>query len=397
MEFRIRDKARTDNLVTFFRGELPVLLTAPHGGTKQPGDITETRNQKKGYKVRSTEVFSTNLDENTNELVWLLADKLKEKLSQAPYVVAADFDRKYVDVDRNNKLLGVHELPYENHAYDEPAGEKYYTQYHNKISEYVEDIRRRFDGEGLLFDIHGSVLKNNKIVVGMVICDPQDFQRNFRRGHVSVDSLIVRFGLAPLYHPGSGFLSALHEKPLPGGVKTEAVPNDRFQKASLTGGFTVVTYGSNRPGGINAIQLACSQKLRTQWLEHLVELYAGAIHALYRNVIEVPSVINTVFAGTKRLGCGNPEKPSNSTSFEFPLNHSPKKGYPAVIIIHTRGIKSNQHRVMLNNHLLGYLKAGRFVSTFEVDNKGWGRLRKKRNQLTISLEIVKIDILCCCP
>lgn len=407
MEFRILEKTRKENLVTFFKGELPILLTAPHGGNKQPGDIAGARVQEKGYKVRSTETFSRDFDENTYELSWLLADRLQEKLGEAPYVVTAEFHRKYVDVDRNNRLLGVHELPYENHAYDDPAGEKYYQQYHNKIHQYVEDIKHRFEGEGLLFDIHGSVLKNNKIVVGMVTYDPLDFQRNFRRGHVSVDSLIARFGLDPLYHPHSGFLSMLHGKPLPGKIQTEAVPSDRFQKASLTGGFTVITYGSNRPDGINALQLACSQKLRTQWLKHTVELYASAIHSLYRNVIEVPGVINTVFAGKRCMGNKNPGKPTRSTSFEFPLNHSPKKGYPAVIIIHARRVKNGGHRVMLNDHLLGCLKAGHQVSTFEVDNKGWGKLRKKRNQLTISMDqnqpgeeegfdIVKVDILCCC-
>lgn len=407
MELRLLQKARTENFVTFFKGELPIILLAPHGGTKKPEDIQEPRDKEKGYKTRSTETFSDEFDENTFELTWRLADKIYETQLEAPYVVTADFSRQYVDVDRDNKLLGTHDLPYENHAYDDPAGQKYYDQYHSKIREYVEDIKDRFDGEGLLFDIHGSVLQNNKIIVGMVTYDPIDFQRNFRRGHVSVDSLIARFGFDPLYHPDTGFLSALHGKPLPGGILTEVMPGDRFQRASLSGGLTVITYGSNRPGGINAFHLECSQKLRTQWLENTVGIYAEAIQTLYRNVIEAPSVINTIFAGKRRLGQNISGKPVTSTAFEFPIHYSPKKGYPAIITVHTRNIKTNHHRVMLNDHLLGYLKPKQLVTFFEVDNKGWGKLRKEGNQLKISLDttqkedeeefhIVKVDILCCC-
>lgn len=408
MALCILDEARTENLVTFFKGDIPILLTVPHGGTRKPDDIDRERIQEKGYKVRSTEAFSTEADENTYQLAWRLADKIKEKIGAAPYVVAADFERKYIDVDRNHNLMGTHDLPYENHAYDSPAGQKYYERYHEKVSHYVGEINRRFPGEGLLFDIHGSVLKNNRIVVGMVTYDPADFQRNFRRGHVSVDSLIARFGFDPLYHPTSGFLSMLHGKPLFGGAQTEVVPMDRFEKASLSGGFTVLTYGSNRTPGMNAFHLEASQKLRVQWLDLTVEIYAEAIQALYRNIIDAPTVLDTIFAGKKRLGGTGNGKPVISVSFDFDLTRHPKKGYPALINIHTRKVKTKNNPVTLNGYHLGYLRTGCLVTFFEIDNNGWGSLKKKHNTLTIALgadagneqeefDIVKIDLLCFYP
>ncbi|MCP5049769.1 MAG: N-formylglutamate amidohydrolase, partial [bacterium] len=163
-----KDLAETKGLVTFSVGAIPIILAAPHGGTVKPGDISSPRSKAKGYKTRDTETFEELGDVNTYELLSQLAQALYKRIGKHPYVVAANFDRAYIDANRNNKLLGPAELTHENHAYDDPAGEKYYSGYHKKIGEYVEDIRNRFKGEGLLFDIHGSTLQAKRIVVGMV-------------------------------------------------------------------------------------------------------------------------------------------------------------------------------------------------------------------------------------
>gem|GEM_PF-1507209 len=400
----------TENLVSFKEGNIPVLITVPHGGTKKPEDIHVSRTESKGYKPRDTEKFSTQCDENTYEMGFRLAEKLKEKIGLQPYFVAAEFDRKYVDVNRDNRLLGPMEIPHENHAYDSPVGQKYYDFYHEKIRQYVADIRHHFKNEGLLFDIHGSVLQDNKIVVGMVLYDPADFQRYFRRGHVSVDRLLDRFGTDPLYHTYSGFLTAMNGKPLPGDIQTEVVPTDRFQRASPAGGFTVITYGSNRPKGINAFHLECSRKLRTLWLGHTEEIYSDAILTLYRNIIDAPFINETIFAGKKEvIGCGK-SKPE-SVAIEFSLNYSPRKDYPFVVIVHTRNSFNCQNKVpvILNDQPIGEMVLGKSVSMFEVENKGWCKLSKKKNLINICItkqgdndngsyfgfEVVKVSIVYC--
>jgi hypothetical protein len=377
----------TENLVSFSRGNTPIQIIAAHGGSKNPEDIELPRVESKGYKTRDIETFSIQGDENTYEVALRLAEKLKEKIGLQPYLVLAEFDRKYIDANRNNALMGTAEKAHENHSYDDPAGQKYYDQYHNKIRQYIADIRHQFKGEGLLLDIHGTVFQDNKIVVGMVTYDPSDFQRYFRRGHVSVDKLLERFGSDPLYHPYSGFMSAMHKRDLPGGFQTEAVPLDRFERASPAGGYCVTNYGSNRPKGINAFHLDCSRKLRTVWLDSLTDIFSDAVHTLYRNVLEDPYTLETAFAGRKEVGQCSNLKDIESAYFEFSVHNSPQKDYPVLIMIHTRksaNIPPNA-TVTLNDHCIGNLKPDKPVSVFEIENKGWGKLSKKKNILTVCL------------
>jgi hypothetical protein len=378
----VKPRTEAENLVSFVRGDMPVLLTAPHGGTEQPGDIDSTRSASKGYKPRATEIFSNLNDEDTLNLVFRLAEEIRRKIGKSPYVVAANFDRRYVDVNRNSNLLGPAGVPYENHAYDDPAGRKYYETYHGKIREYVDEIGDRFKSGGLLFDFHSSVLQDKRIVVGMVTYDPADFQRYFRRGHVSVDQLIHRFGFEPLYHPLSGFISALHGHRLPGGITSEVLPVDRFRRASPSGGYTVITYGSNRPGGIDAFQMECSMKLCSQWLGHTVEIYSDAIQCLYRTVIEEPYCTEIVFAGKKKLG--NHNNHPKIVTVPFALRRAPRKNYPAVIMVHGRRVSGKHITVTLNGVFLGKLRPEKSVSLFDLQGKTLAAFRKNHNELIIA-------------
>lgn len=407
MESDILENAKTEDMVTFIKGEIPLLITVPHGGTGKPHDIDMSRCETRGYKVRDTELFNISSNPDLKELALRLADRLNLLIGRRPYVVAALFDRRYVDANRNDQLLGSKELPYENHAYDQPAGKKYFDKYHGKIRQFISDIRKRFNDEGLLFDIHGSLIQDNRIVVGMVTYDPTNFQRHFRRGHVSVDQLISRHGFDPIYHPATGFISALQNRPLPGNMKTEVCPRDRFERSSPSGGFTVISYGSHRPGGINAFQLECSKRLLDDWQDHTLELYAKAIQTLYRRVLDGSYTVETVFAG-KHPFESKPKKAFTSApnSFVFSLSYPPHKSYPATVIIHTQRLKTKENRVLVNDNFLGVLEPAAQVSIFHFDNKGWGKLRKDNNNLSIirvapdsgpsdDFIVTKVDIIYC--
>lgn len=395
----------TESMVTYVRGDIPVLLTVPHGGGEKPAEIRSPRSASKGYKPRATEIFSTLNDEDTYKLAFRLAGELRKKTGKPPYIVAANFDRGYIDVNRNSGLLGPAGVPYENHAYDDPAGAGYYDAYHEKIREFVEEIKSRFKGGGLLFDLHSSILQDKRIVVGMVTYDPADFQRYFRRGHVAVDHLLERFGFDPLYHPTTGFISALHNRPLPGGLNSEVLPKDRFERASPSGGYTVITYGSNRPGGIDAFQLECSMKLGGQWLEYTGTIYADAILTLYRSVLEETYHIEVVFAGKQPFN--NRDKKNGTVIMEFSLKELPRKNFPAVLMIHGRRITGEHNSVTLNGVLLGEMIPGKSVSLFHLQDKTLSALRKNRNELIISAsplqdntpqcdcDIVKVTVTYC--
>jgi N-formylglutamate amidohydrolase len=120
------------DLVIALTGSLPILLTAPHGGLQSVADVPE-----RSRGTRTTDGY-------TIELGLALAKHLSERLGGTPYVVAARFNRKYIDANRA-----------EAEALESPQAKPAYDAYHAAIRRFIADIRERFPRGGLLLDIHG--------------------------------------------------------------------------------------------------------------------------------------------------------------------------------------------------------------------------------------------------
>src|SRR5258706_6290004 len=113
-------------------GNLPVILTAPHGGRAMiPGVPPRTRG-------------TTGRDTHTLEITQDVAARVATRLGAAPYVVAARFSRKQVDANRS-----------EAEALQSDAARPVYHAYHAQIRRFAAEIRQRFPAGALLIDIHG--------------------------------------------------------------------------------------------------------------------------------------------------------------------------------------------------------------------------------------------------
>jgi N-formylglutamate amidohydrolase len=215
----------TTNLVYFQRGDLPILLTAPHGGTNVLKDVLTRTN---GTILR---------DDGTYELALLVSEELtKLTKGKKPYLVAAQFHRKFLDVNR----------PATN-AFESTAAQPYYETYHQQVSNYVAEIRQRFGGEGLMIDLHGQAR------------DAASIFRGTGNG-VTVLRLIQKQGESAFTGTNSilGQLAAKGYSVVPNNTPPGKPPEDR----SYNGGFTVRTYGSSNDNGIDAIQLELGSQLR---------------------------------------------------------------------------------------------------------------------------------------
>src|SRR5436189_60074 len=85
-------QAFASDLVHVEAGELPIILTAPHGGRQDvPGCDTRT-------PVGSRFVVYT--DVNTDILAVQIAAELKRLTGKQPYLVIAKFHRRYIDANR---------------------------------------------------------------------------------------------------------------------------------------------------------------------------------------------------------------------------------------------------------------------------------------------------------
>jgi N-formylglutamate amidohydrolase len=215
--------APSQALVTAWRGELPLILSAPHGGeVRVPGSQT----RKSGVVVR---------DENTAELALLISQEVTDKLGAKPYVVIAQFSRK--DADANRAAT---------EAFENAASEAHYRAYHAALRQAVDECRERF-GEALLVDLHGQVKR------------PAVIARGTRDGR-TMQALERRKG--PEYTIGA---SSIGGRLLQKGydvVPRTAADGSRTPEVLFNGGYIVAEYGTMSEKGIDAIQLEFGEQRR---------------------------------------------------------------------------------------------------------------------------------------
>ena len=89
------------NLVSRHRGTMPVILTCPHGGDKQPPGVP---NPRTGAGLPSDCRFETNTDRFTRTITRGVAQVLFDVFGEAPYVVIANFDRAFIDANRRQSV-----------------------------------------------------------------------------------------------------------------------------------------------------------------------------------------------------------------------------------------------------------------------------------------------------
>jgi N-formylglutamate amidohydrolase len=216
--------AGVEELVVARPGNLPVILVAPHGG----------REAVNGVRVRTS--GKLDMDARTLELTGALAQRLHALLGAEPYVVAAKFHRRYIDANRS-----------EAEAFEDPAARPAYLAYHDHIRRYVAEVGQRYPRGALLFDIHGQST------------DVDTVHRGTNNG-ATVARMLRQHGPGALIGSKSVF-GVLQAK-----GRTVFPPNSPIGKPRedprYNGGYTVRTYGSDQPGGIDAIQLEIGANLR---------------------------------------------------------------------------------------------------------------------------------------
>jgi len=237
--------AAESNAILARAGNLPILLTAPHGGDQGVGDVP--------LRSRGT----TGTDTHTREVTEALEAQIANRLGAKPYVVIARFSRRYIDANR-----------IEAEAIESPQAKPAYDAYHEQIRRFIAEIRTRFPKGGVLLDVHGQAT------------DPRVLHRGTRNGR-TVAALLERHGPEALIGPKSllGVVEAKGYKVFPpAGSPIGNPPEDR----RYNGGHTVYTYRS--PAGLDAIQLELGSVLRTD--SAFVAALAEAVAVFYRSYLE---------------------------------------------------------------------------------------------------------------
>jgi N-formylglutamate amidohydrolase len=246
-----QDSADANKFLSVSTGALPLILSAPHGGREAIPGVPLRR----GVGVTQ---FTTGRDNDTDELVAVVARKIGERHGVKPFVVIARFDRKFLDVNR--PASG---------AYESAAAKPYYHAYHRALEESAEKVRAQWGG-GLLLDLHGQGTEMDTIY------------RGTDNGE-TVAVLVQRYGKDAIKgaHSIFGQLAAKGYKVLPD-------PSGSERERRYVGGYTARTYGSHRGTKIDAIQIEIGTKLRAKGnLERTAQDLAAAIEVFAREFLPI--------------------------------------------------------------------------------------------------------------
>ncbi|MEY3226267.1 MAG: hypothetical protein RLZZ536_886 [Planctomycetota bacterium] len=234
-----------DDLLIIRDGDLPILITAPHGGRLELQDVPVRTGD--GLK-KGPSGFFAGRDTGTEELAVRVVELLDQQLPGSPSCVISRVHRKYVDFNRPPEI-----------AVEHSKAREVYDSFHHAARSSVNRIRMTHS-RGLLVDIHGQG------------SSAATAYRGTSNG-VTVEQLRRSFGEAA--HTGEHSLMGL----LAGkGWKVHPDPGTGREQAGFTGGFIVRTYGSSRADGIDAIQLELGiDYRRAEAREKSAEVLAGAI------------------------------------------------------------------------------------------------------------------------
>ena len=225
-------------LVQQHRGTMPVILTAPHGGSARPAQVSV----RKDTETPSGCDFQLGRDNETLLITEGVAQKILDLTGLSPYVVIAQFHRKYIDANRDEAC-----------AFTDPDAPPFYHEYHDRIAEYVTQVLRQNQGRGFLFDIHGT-----QVIAG----DPADIYFGTANGAslpAGFDrrNLFLQHGLHGLFKAARHRTGADGQGPI---FSYRVSPADETvpETSAVSGGFTVRNYGAT----INCIQVEIADTVR---------------------------------------------------------------------------------------------------------------------------------------
>lgn len=226
------------NFVKRHRGTLPVLLTAPHGGSVVPPGVLE---REETQTPRGCD-FVIRRDNQTLQITEAVAQRLLDLTGLSPYTVIACFRRRYADANRSAAC-----------AFTDPAAQPLYEEYHRRVARYAAEILGENQGRGFLFDIHGTQ---------EIAADPADVYLGTAGGA----SLPPGFDRRNLFmqHGLHGLIKAVRHPAGEGGqgpaFRYRVSPSNAAaaETPAVSGGFTIRCYGATIP----AVQIEIADTIR---------------------------------------------------------------------------------------------------------------------------------------
>lgn len=230
-------KAIKKNYITYYQGNIPIILSAPHGGEEKPSDI----------KTRTKGVFEK--DDYTYELTELIIDEFYKQTQQTPYTVIADISRVKVDINRAKE-----------DAYEDEKASVPYNQFHEFIKKSKSEIEKKFS-RGLYIDIHGQSHPKGYLEFGYLLDNSIIKQHDsLLKKKTNIDNSSIS---ALSKFSKECFIDQLRGPHSIGSLMCnkgyDSVPSVKLPYASddnyFEGAYNTITHGSLNGGNISGIQV----------------------------------------------------------------------------------------------------------------------------------------------
>lgn len=227
-------------------GQLPIILSAPHGGYLAPGSM----------KDRSCAGCTLIPDDFTLELTEELSRALFDATGKRPYSVINLLDRIKLDANRD-----IGEA-----ADGDPTAEAAWLAYHDALTVARSQVNAQF-GKGLVLDIHGHGHAIQRLELGYLPDEEElrvsDVELNASRGaRNTFNSLVANnpngYSFAELIRGPKSLGQLFVDRGYPA-VPSQNTPFPLVGEPYFAGGYITQRHGSRNGGSIDAVQIEANR------------------------------------------------------------------------------------------------------------------------------------------
>jgi len=225
----------------YLPGDLPLVLSAPHGGDQKPTEIPD-----RSYGIMGA-------DRNTRELALQIRETIKAQTGFYPHIILTHLHRS--KLDPNREIVEA--------AQGDPESERTWWEFQTFIDEAEQLVEGTF-GEALYIDLHGHGHDIQRLELGYLLSSSDLANTN---EVLSGASFINKSSFKALGQGAGVNFADLIRGPLSLGslLEIEGVPTVPSQNQPnpgsdpfFSGGYNTAQHGSRNGGSVSGVQIECN-------------------------------------------------------------------------------------------------------------------------------------------
>ncbi len=238
----------TNNYIEYRKGNLPIVISVPHGGNLEPSSIPD--------RTCNDPVYAT--DANTVELALAIEDRYSSITGCKPYIIICHLDRRKLDANRNQ----------EDAACNNPAAVLAWQEFHGFIEDALQETSALFDGKRWYVDLHGHGNPINRIELGYLLYDDElalsdailntQTYINYSSIQNLVETNMLGMNHSSLLRGDLSYGTLLENEGYPT-VPSASIPFPGVNSNYFSGGYNLARHSSyNLQSSANGVQMECN-------------------------------------------------------------------------------------------------------------------------------------------